>query len=137
MTPDEQHQKYYKDNPKGNHEEPSGETLRFMQNQNEINKSVDEKMEKLLVTGAEIKMTVYKILEQTERTNRRVTKLEHMRTVYEPQWKETEEEKTEHRSKQMVWYSGWAGMAINMIGAALSSGVAIIITLSRLGIIFK
>ena len=30
MTPDEQHKKYFSENPQGNHESPSGETLRFM-----------------------------------------------------------------------------------------------------------
>jgi molybdopterin-guanine dinucleotide biosynthesis protein len=40
MTPDEQHQEYYKENPNGNHYSPAPETLRFMEKQEKINEAI-------------------------------------------------------------------------------------------------
>jgi len=111
MTPDEQHEKYYRDNPNGNHSEPSPETLRFMSEQIEINK-------KNIEDHAEIKETLVRILtmsgaihEQTLKTNGRVNKLD----TYLPMLEDIKDERKTLKNQLFNW--GWKILLLVVLGS--------------------
>jgi hypothetical protein len=80
MNPDQEHKKYFQENPTGTHFIPSQETLRFMDRQEKTNQSLIKGMESINVklTGMSEKMDA--IHEQVKKTNGRVTKNEEFRT---------------------------------------------------------
>ena len=124
MTVDQEHKHYYETHPNGNHEEPSGETLRFMERQNEVNEKVDSRLGSIETTLARMEEKIDKNLAQAIKTNGRVDGLEGFRGAYEPML-------ATMREKQRLWYSGWVGLTINMVGAGITAIAAIFFTLSR------
>jgi len=105
MTPDELHQEYYENNPIGNHASPSQETLRFMQEQIEINKqnSAEHTDIKLILVRMEGKIDT--IHEQTLKTNGRVNKIEDWKNENCEFIKESKENSKNTR-KRLIDY-GW------------------------------
>jgi hypothetical protein len=76
MSPDVLHEEYYNTNPQGNHNQPSAETLRFMEKQQEFNKDVMNSIGELKEIMIEIRGDVKVIHEQTVKTNGRVNNFE-------------------------------------------------------------
>lgn len=103
MTPDELHQKYYEKNPTGNHIEPSPETLRFMEQQLEINKENTEAHAEIKEMLVELKTVVVGIHEQTKKTNGWINKHaqedEAFKIEYSDMFKDLKEGRKENKSK--------------------------------------
>jgi len=83
---DKQAEEYFNKNPMGNHIEPSPETLRFFDNQKEINEHLREGQDEIKTTMSGVLVELKGIHEQTKKTNgniirhrERIGKLENWR----------------------------------------------------------
>jgi hypothetical protein len=101
MNPDQLHEEYFKKNPSGNHDEPSSETLRFMEKQNEINEKVMESLSDIKTDLAVLVTTTKSIEAQTIRTNGRVNNLEGYVPMLDTICDERKD--TKGRVKDIIW----------------------------------
>ena len=123
--PDVEHQKYYSQHPMGNHDNPSPETLRFMEKQNEINEKVMDSLTGIKTDLAVIKNTVDGIHEQTKRTNGRVNKLDDCVGTYQEMWEEQMENRNDFKQKKrdLLWKILIGGAVFVFTATNFSAGI--------------
>ena len=117
MTPDQQHKKYYKENPQGNHYAPSEITKEFMKEQRSINSNVLGLVTNIDKVVAIMAKDVEGIHEQTKRTNGRVNDIDEIQDTYKSMWKRQKRnaEDTSNRLRDWAWKIG-VGVLLLLVG---------------------
>jgi peptidoglycan hydrolase CwlO-like protein len=126
-NPDIDHQKYYTNNPSGNHAMPSPETLRFMEKQYQINEEIRDSLGEISNHLIKIDDKLEVIQAQTIKTNGRVNALEEesdcLKEEFLPMIKEIAEERKDKKSK--IRDLLWEGVRIVLIASI--TGIATLV----------
>ncbi len=114
MSPDEEYEQYYMTHENGNHPEgePAGETLRYMEKQNEINKETGK-------TFTEIKLTLGRIESKLDYTNGKVGEHEKFVTTYEPALQALVEDQQNRKEKKKAWYDVSPTLVVTVMGGLI------------------
>jgi hypothetical protein len=121
LTPDEQHTLYFKENPMGDHNNPSQETIRFMENQRSTNKEVLRMLNEVIIAQKEDRVTMKNLKSSLDgyikRTEDRIVVLEDTEKTYITMWEAQKEERADTK-KKVIGYA-WKvvmGVAVLLFG---------------------
>lgn len=126
MTPDEEHTEYFKKKPMGNHDEPSGETLRFMLKQEEIN-------DKLVDGVNEMRLALLRIEGKVDYTNGKVGEQEKFKNTYEPFLSNLVDKEANEKENKKSWQDSWR----ELLFVVILGGFVMAIITKLMDIIFK
>lgn len=110
MSEDTEHEKYFQEHPSGNHDEPAGETIRFMEKQNEINEKLNDGMSRI-----ENKVDI--VITKLTYTNGKVGEQEKFKNTYESMLQTLVEER---KRKKHLW-DDWKVQTLALIVATIVS----------------